>query len=126
MAKGLATKGLRHRAVAWLATTPDSRGIDRVEPPIEIRCRFTGGDRRTHNALSQRVELVADLEVDRELPIGTILWKGKLSELPSPHPTIMPDLMKVESFREVYDVKGRHSRKGVDVSAYSDTLPTVA
>lgn len=124
MAAGLATRGLTQTAVAWLAAPPDSRGINQVHTPIEIKCRLTKGNRRTHDALSQRVELSGSMDVDRTLPIGTLLWMGRITDLPSPEVTVIEGLMQVESFNEIADVKGRHTRKSVDLSAYSETLPS--
>ena len=117
------TMDLVHTAVYWEAT-----GVDDYNNPtilsnvgIEIPCRWTEGLAETLDAKGNVIAADASVVVDRELAIGSVMWLGKLVDLPDP-PT---DLKYIKFRKATSDIKGRNTRRTVLLMKYSDTLPTV-
>jgi len=110
---------LHEYAVLWSAGGVDDYGNPTVSAPVEIPCRWLIGMRESLDAEGNIIGVSDTVIVDRAIPIGSILWKGRLKDLPS-SPT---DLKQVIEYRETPDVKGRKRRRMVLLSRYSDQLP---
>ena len=73
---------------------------------------------------SNEEEYDAKIIVAQDIEVGTLFWKGKTTDLPSPLSDI-DSLYEVTSFRKVPDLKGRHIRRICLVKKWSDTIPTI-
>jgi hypothetical protein len=113
----------RHqKAVYWAASGTDIEGEVTLAAAVELSVRWENTDTQVLDAQGNPVAISAVVVVDRDIPVGSIFWEGKQSALPSP----VTDLLRVEEFKSIPDVKGRNSRKTVLLSKYSDTLPDLA
>jgi hypothetical protein len=115
----LETDGLTQNAVLWRANGVDSFGEHRVEAPVNIPVRWIKGKRENVDT-SQTSEVVTDkVIVDRVIPLGSIMWLGKLEEFPYP----LEDIRSVVDFRETPDIKNREMRRVVMLSNFHGSPP---
>lgn len=112
------TADLKQNAVLWMADLTgyaDDAGNARITTPIDIRVRWEAskgeGEKRK-----------ARVVVDREITKGSILWLGKMIDLPNP-PTKPSDLMQVIAYSTIPDVNNRQQRKLVDLVLLGSQLP---
>lgn len=113
---------LHQKAVLWTAHGDDRYGTFKIDLPVEINVRWEKGTRENLNPTTSAVAVTGRVFVDRAIPLKSILWLGKLVDLPSPK----RDLVQVVDYSEIPDVKNRHARREVSVIAYNETLPTHA
>jgi|TARA_R110002110_G_scaffold145775_7_gene335373 hypothetical protein len=117
-------KKRRHQyAVYWAATGVDDYGEQTVSAPIELKVRWESEEQETTSADGQLVLTTEVVWVDRVISSGSILWFGKLIDLPSPLGGV--DLLKVSAYIEKPDTKGRNPEQTIRLVRYSQTLPTV-
>lgn len=94
---------LIHKAVLWLEAGATDYGDKAVGPANEINVRWEG---KTLNnpADPQRQKIAHDavVFVDREIPIGSLLWKGAKDALPQ-NPV---NMFRVVFYEEIEDLKG--------------------
>ena len=109
---------LKQTAVLWMADLSSNAGDDgnqRILSPIEIKVRWEAtkgeGDRRK-----------ARVVVDREITKGSVLWLGKVANLPT-SPEKPKDLMQVTTYDVVPDVNNHKQRKFVDLVLLGSQLP---
>lgn len=117
----------RHqKAVLWRARDGrfDSDGQVILEYPVQIQVRWEEVTGEIVQSLTGTYQVDAKVVVGYDVPVGSVLWKGSLKELPSPSSRIT-DLKQVVSFRKTPDLKRRHFRRVVKVARYSDTVPLV-
>lgn len=83
------------RAVLWAKTGVDRQGIPVLAQPIELFVRWESGNRTTRKQIG-----TVDIKVlvDRKIVEGSVMWLGKLADLPDPN--LVPDFPGVE----VYEV----------------------
>lgn len=112
----------RQAAVYWGKTAEDEYNKPIVSSPVELRVRWVDKEAENLDANGNVIRTDVELVVDRELALGSVLWKGKLKNLPSPfnHP-----LYQVVITRTIPDLKNKESRYRVFLTRYSTTLPTV-
>lgn len=108
-------------AVLWSAAGHDSYGAFTVSSPVAIKVRWESGQREALDPQGNTIALDSTVVVDRDVVPGSILWLGKLADLPSP----VTNLRQVVDFRKTPDIKGREIRRTVRLMKHSDTLPTV-
>lgn len=122
MGTQLETDDLKQFAVFWLASpNVDKWGKKQVRTPKEIPVRWEWGLKLNQVATEASEKMIATVYVDREITIGSILWKGRKANLPS----TLTDLVQVLDYKEIPDIKGLSPRRLVMVGLYSDTLPTI-
>lgn len=115
------TQHLRDYAVLWMAEDYNEYGRYNVASPIEIRVRWEGGKQQSDNPTDEVDSWPTTIYVDREIEIGSVLWHGKLRNLPSP-PT---NLFKVNGRNTIPDLRNRHYQRTVSLVRHGNTLPTV-
>lgn len=113
------TAGRHQKAVLWRADGFDAYGNVLLLDAHEIDVRWEEGRKEAVSPDGSPVAIDAYVVVDREVPIGSVLWLGALADLPSP-PT---NLKRVEFYLDVPDIKGRISHKTLALMKYSDDLP---
>lgn len=114
--------GLKQYAVVWFAGPVDNNGDVTVRTPVEIRCRWEEsiGEQLSPTTGATR-DSAQSIMVDRLIPVDSIIWLGKLKELP----TTLSNLRQVVTVKNMPDVKSRDSLRTVDVIKFSNQLPTV-
>lgn len=120
-----ATSGRKQYAVLWMFVRFDNHGDLVVEQPVELKVRWEPTYKMGVDAKGEPIAITADVAVDRPITIGSIMWRGRINDIPGTAYTPTSDLMKVIGFDEVPDVKGRTFRRGVSLARFSDSLPTV-
>ena len=119
----LETDDLPHFAVLWPAlpdAATDGNGRLRIGNHVDdIPTRWRLGQRSSTAAFNHNVTADATVVVDREIPVGSIMWKGQFANLPSP----LKDLYEVIDYRETDDVKGQNKRRVVTVTKFKGVLP---
>jgi hypothetical protein len=113
-------------AVLWPLAGYDSYSEPTLGEPCEIPCRWVGKNRVVKDAKGNTITLVATVVVDRSIPNHSVLWRGCLDDLDDRgRPPAGSTLVTVEAYNETSDVKGRETRRSVDVSTFNGTLPAV-
>lgn len=115
------TSNLEDYAVLWTAAALDNYGRPSVYSPIEIQVRWEDLTTLSSSPQDTIQTLNAEIFVDCDIPIESILWHGRLEDLPS-SPT---GLVKVIETDSIPDIKGRVSQKSVRAIRHKDVLPTV-
>lgn len=114
----------RHRrqdAVLWAIAGKDKFSAPKVSSPIALKVRWIDKQSESLDANNQVIRSDVTVKTNREIGVGSILWKGKLADVPSP----AINLYQVIGSRTVPNVKNRETRYTVFLIRYSDTLPTV-
>ena len=108
-------------AVVWTPAGSNEYGEITVNSPQEIRTRWEIGKSLGVGDETESVAYDAEIWVENEWPLGTIVWRGKLVDLPS-SPT---GLYEVIDYIETPDLKGRIVERRLLLRRYTDQLPTV-
>lgn len=116
------TSHLKQKAVLWAATGVDSYSEVKVSAAVEVPVRWETGQKEAIDPQGSTIALESTVYVDRVVAVGSILWLGKLVDVPGT-PT---NLRQVVIFKAVPDVKGRKFRYSVGVIKYSNELPALA
>ena len=113
---------LPQRAVLWTVNSFDDYGNMQLNEPIEIRCRWVGAIGKQLDPLTNtQIDMATTVIVDRTIPLDSIIWLGKLADLPDT-PT---DLNQVKAYNDTPDIKGRITHRQVGLVKFSSTLPLV-
>lgn len=100
---------LKQYAVMWEQVDYDENGRPTLESAIEIHARYeTTLGEVISNADSTNSSGI-DVVVDRDIPLGTQMRLGRLSEITNP----LTGLLEVVEVNTVPDIKGRHYRRNV-------------
>lgn len=115
--------GLGQKAVLWEATSrADAQGKPKVSSPVEISVRWKAGRRQMADPNGNTISYDASVVVDQTIPVGSIMWLGEQTDLPSP----LRDLFQVIASNDSPNLKSTRSRKLVKLQRYGNALPTVA
>jgi hypothetical protein len=113
---------LFQKAVLWMAsaTETNTSGERKVNSSkVEISVRWENSQQETTDGRGNTVSTIAKIWVDRDIEEGSILWLGKLRELPS----TLSNLKKVVNFTKTPDIKGREFERTCTLAHHGDTLP---
>lgn len=115
---------LSHRlqpAVLWLRNSlrSDAYGQPIIIAPVDIMVRWNDTYNEIRTPLGATVTIEADLVVDRDIPVGSLLWKGRMVDLVNIQDPI-PNIMQVYSFKGVPDVKARNTYRTCQLMRYKD------
>jgi len=113
-------------AVLWST----DRGYDQNGRPTisssegeEIRCRWEDEGEITYVSTSESIKFDAVVFVDVDVPIGSLLWKGKLEDWPGVDIDVEDSrIMKVVEIEKIPDLKRRHYTRCLKLMRYTDTL----
>lgn len=113
----------------WLATgTFDEYGQPKVTaPPIEIDVRWERCYEEVKDARGNTILIEGWLLVDRVLPVHSIVWLGTLDdwygENGSGSAGDDTELLKVATYEEIPDAKGRKYERTAKLQRWRDGLP---
>lgn len=113
---------LLQKAVLWERSAVDRYGEPTVSDPVEIDVRWEEGLQETIDAEGTPVAASGTVDVDQDIPVGSILWLGELADLPDP---VTSGLVEVVSSDKVPDIKGRVYARSVTVRKWRASLPTI-
>lgn len=117
----LETTGLGSWAVAWEQSAgADSFGRDRIGASIELPARWELVTSLSSSNTEGSRRKVATVDVDRELPVGTIMWEGRKADYAK---CKLKNLYEVTACDKCPDVKSRHSRITLTLTKFKGKLP---
>lgn len=117
---------LKDDAVLWTKTgnySDDGKVLLNSAVAIKVRWEQKSGEFISPDGATIGYDDV--VYVNQEIEEGSIMWKGKLEDLPSPNSSIT-DLRQVIKYEGIPDVKGRVQMRRVILMKHSDSLPTVS
>ena len=117
MTLSLETSGLHQKAVLWLIEGTDTYGQTKVGLPNEVSVRWEKGLVLSLLPTSAAEQVEATVYTDQVIPVGSIMWEGKLDDMPDP----LVDLRKVEHVKQIPDIKNRYVRYVSLLTNYHDT-----
>lgn len=121
----LETTGLNDWLVYWpVEGGADSYGRNRVGEAKELPARWEIGGSVSRTATTRSLAKAAGVDVPKDLPLGTIVWQGRLETLPESVP--QEDLLVVVASDVTPDVKSRHSRISLTLAKFKKALPTAS
>lgn len=114
---------LNQKAVFWPAPTYDNYGDPVIGPGTEIWVRWVGKSSGGQSANANAVGVTITVIVDRVMPVGSLIWKGRFGDMPTL--AFVPDsgVMQVTAYNETTDIRGRSVRRSVQASRFKSTLP---
>lgn len=107
-------------AVLWAAGAVGIHGELAMNAPIEIDCRWSEQDGTGAGVEGGTNPMDARVEVDLDVPIGSIMWKGELADW---NPSLPQRLLQVVSFSADKDVKGRWTSRRLGLRRFRGNLP---
>lgn len=113
------TFGRTEKAVLWRLGDPNRHGEPTVYDPVELDVRWEETRVDVLSPLTgQMVTKLANVVVDTEIEIGSLMWRGELVDVGA-----TGDFRQVIEYRETKDVKGRNVRRVVGLCRYQNSLP---
>jgi hypothetical protein len=112
-------KDFKEYGVYWESLGADNYGQARVKQPVEFRCRWELGATLIDSPLANIHNIAGRAFVDREIPVQSIVWRGKLEDLDGE----LEGLMQVVDYGEVSDVKGLSPRRNILLIRWHGQLP---
>jgi hypothetical protein len=116
--------GLRQYAVLWTVTGRDRYGNITVAAPVEIRCRWLEGQEEALDEHGNDIALDATAHVDRLIAPDSLLWLGRLKDVPITFGPLLGTLMQARTYYATPSVKARRVRHKVGLIRYKDTPPS--
>src|SRR5262245_11016079 len=110
----------RHEdAVLWTVTGTTRNGEPIVGSPEGIRVRWQRENVIISDPLGQPVKLDAFVVVDRAVPVGSLLWLGRLADY---NPAANNEIMEVILFKESPDLKARNRRRILGLMKFKGSI----
>jgi len=120
----LETSERHQQAVYWPLAGYDRHGEQRVGDPQEIDVRWEDRRGEMVDPQGNRVATDAYAHVDREIAVGSCMWKGSLADWLSAGSGLEDArVMLVVAYREVPDVRGRELRRTLGLRKYGGAPP---
>lgn len=118
----LEEEGLTEKAAVWELSHFNAHGNPVVLAAVEIDSRWEIRRRSSINDIGEAIATHAEVMVDRELKLNSLIRRGELADVPSP-----PDnLYEVIDYWEVPDVKGEEIQRNVTLKRWKKAAPTIA
>lgn len=111
----------RQNVVLWAIAGKDNFSAPKVSSPIALKVRWIDKQMETLDADNNVVRSDVMVKADREIAIGSIMWKGKLADVASR----TTSLYQVIQSRVIPNIKNRETRYTVFLIRFGETLPTV-
>ena len=113
-------------AVYWKQAAPVSYD-DYGEPVIaggqEIPCRWVAKRSGGQGNDDSQVGVAATAIIAVKIPVGSLMWLGRLRDMPGTSFLPDRDVMVVTGYNETTDIRGRSVRRSVKLARYAATLP---
>lgn len=92
--------------------------------PSEIRVRWVDKKRNTLDKEGNTIAIDATIVANQEVPENSILWKGKVDDIPGTSLVPEEGLVQVVVANRIPDVKGRVREYELMCMRYNSALPT--
>ena len=110
----------------WEISSRDELGEPTLDAAIEIKVRWVSKKSEALDPQGNTIAIDATVVTVRNIPIGSIMWKGGLDDLAGTSVTPDDDLMQVVTNNETPDLKARATRRTVGLIRFRDALPDLA
>ncbi len=117
------TMDLNDWLVLWEKAGNDGYGNPTLAAPVQIRCRWIEGQTEFTGPNGVPIAINATIVVARDIPVDSIVWKGRLQDMPGTGYVPTGGLMQIKGKRTTDDIKGRNTRRTVMAARFNDTLP---
>jgi hypothetical protein len=114
------------KALLWESDGFDDFGNYKVKAVEEITVRWEDVNKEALDAQGNTIAIDAVVVVNRQIPVGSIMWKGALSDLAGTSYLPSGGFLQVILAGDIPDIKARHFRRVLSLMRYSDALPTIA
>lgn len=111
--------GMEQDAVLWEAGPPDDSGEPTFEPPVALEVRWEDRRSQAIGRDGNLVAILARVTVDRYIPLGSKMWKGKLADW---NPSLENEVLRVETYGNVPDLMDRAELQTVGLT-FASTAP---
>ncbi len=109
-------------AVVWKFAGSDNEGQVTVSSPIGMKVRIEEITRETLDSKGNTVTTFMSINVSSDVPVGSLVWLGKKSALP----TTVTGILQVIDRDNIPDIKGRNFDRWVGVQRFGDRQPVIA
>jgi len=116
---------LDQKAVMWAWVGTDRYGQPKVLPPVEVDVRWDDTTTEVTDPHGAVRKIDAEVVVDQDVPVRSIMWRGALVDLPDIHLIPKVGIMQVVKFDKTGDLKARAVFRMVFLMRWKDTLPTI-
>lgn len=100
-------------AVLWPATgNYDAYGQPTIGSPVEIKVRWVSGESRAMDKQGNNIVLDGKAVVNRDIPLGSLMWEGRIRDLRTPEGLMFDPILFDPSFYDPGDLPGT---LGVDI-----------
>jgi len=113
-------------AVYWAANGYDDYGEPKLDAAVDLKVRWEDVKDEVVDAKGNTVAIDAIAVIDRDIPVGSVLWQGTIADIPGTSETPSSDLRRVLKFSSIPDIKNRNYRRLVYLRRLSDELPALA
>lgn len=114
-------------AILWEHTGKyDRHGQPTVNSyPVEIQVDWQVNQREGMDKQGNVITLEGSARVGREIRIGSVMWLGRLADLPASNRVPNDELVQVTSYKESWDIKLQNAAREVTFMRLRDSLPTL-
>lgn len=117
--------GLVHKAILWRHVGTDVNARATVSTVAEeLNCRWDDTRRTVPGNDGVPIAIDATVTVEIEIPVGSRMSKGSISDLPGTGQTPNRDVFEVMTSEESSDWRGVDVYRQVTLARAGDTLPT--
>jgi len=118
----LETSSLHQDATLWTLAGFDEYGEVTINAAVDIRVRWEHVSQTILTAEDSPVRVDAEVWVDREIEVGSIIRRGKKASVPTPATSVY----RVDEYLEIPDLRAKNTEKRVLVTRFKESLPTLA
>ena len=107
--------------VYWEADAFDGLGQPTVKAPVELKVRIEKGLSETVDPQGNKIASNMEMNVSQAIVNGSLIWIGKLEDLPSP----VPELLQVIDYNEIPNTRARKFDRWIKVMKHSNKDPVL-
>jgi len=122
MAHDNATRRRYQFLVYWEATGKNDLGEYTFASPRELKVRIEEGLRETIDPEGNTVASAKQINVPESIVIGSLIWVGKLKDLPT---SPAPEIHQVINHSTVPNVRARKYDRWIDTMRHSSKVPVL-
>ena len=111
------------KALYWAASGFDSAGEVTIDAHVEIKVRWEDVQDEIIDDRGNHILVDAVVVVDREIPVGSILWKGGEDDIEGTGDEPTSDFRTVVRYSKIPDLRDTVSRQLVYLARHSNELP---
>lgn len=126
MSLDMESDNLEQTALLWEAVGVDDFGVITVSAtPVEVNVRWNETKGESSSSQQSPISKTPDVIVDRDIPIGSIMWLGGFLDVEGTGTSTTPEgnFKQVTKFSKIPDIKGDSYFRSVGLTHFGDLLP---